>query len=75
MLYKVYICILFKGEHKGVGVQPPPPSSTPPYLLATDQNKIPYPKPLKYSNKTKLRLMTVILYRYISLSLKFILVC
>ena len=38
------------------GIQPPSPSSTPPNpLLATNQTKIPYPKPLKHSNETKLR--------------------
>ena len=54
-----------KGDHKGVGlgglttpimggVQYTPLKSTPPYpppTLATNQASIPYPKPLKHSNK------------------------
>ena len=39
---------------------PPPPSSNPSYLPSfvsvTNQTKIPYPKPLKHSNRTELRL-------------------
>ena len=52
-----------KGEHKGGGGDPPLDD-------LRNQTKIPYPKP-------ELRLMSVrtILYRYISLSLKVILVC
>ena len=41
-----------KGEHKGGGIQP-----TPYTHLATNQTIIPYPKPLKHSNKTKLRFL------------------
>ena len=36
------------------GDSSPPPSSTPPYSLTTNQTKIPYPKPLRHWNKTRL---------------------
>ena len=47
-----------KGEHKGRGVGGIQPSLAQPLSppLATNQTKIPHPKPLKHSNKTKLRL-------------------
>ena len=42
--------MISKGEQKGRGWNPLLPT------LGNNQTKIPYPRPLKYSNKTKLRL-------------------
>ena len=44
-----------QGRTQGGEVDPTSPT-TPNPLLAKNQARIPYPKPLKHSNKTKLRL-------------------
>ena len=44
-----------QGRTQGGGGYNPPAQPIPPTPLATYQTKIPYPKLLKHSNKTKLR--------------------